>query len=495
MKEDKKWVDYGKIPPCNLELEEAILGACLIEPDSFLLAGKLLIEECFYSNVNKIIFSAMKSLQEKAYDIDLLTVTDELRQKNQLEEIGGPFVISLMSTKVLSAQHIDTHIKIIFELYLKRKIIEICYDNLENAFKGDMDPFEIKDKIISELEKVFDIGKFQKEYFNDTIDKVLESMREIQELGYNPNVLTTDTFMDKLVTIEPNNIIFIAASPKQAKTKIITFTIHNLLKKYKDKIAVCWYSMEDDTETIIMNRIALDTGISLKSQAGDPEHPKLTTGDLMVITETAMTFKNDPVEMVSKRTRMSTISSHFREFCSKNSDKINILVIDNFFICVGEENDLKNSTEKEARVADIIQGLNAKVRSQGYKALIFVLDHLNKELFKDKINTGFRPTQDMLKGSSRKHEIMTQLVLLNKPGEYKTLVSEEDSKPNIKIGSMYYKRKDVLEHLLILEKSVARKGPTNTPIVRLAVDLTTMKIYPLKEIYKLVTPIKNDDKD
>ena len=251
---------------------------------------------------------------------------------------------------------IQTHVMVIFELWLKREVITICYETIDNVYSGEFDILDIKEKLLGRIEQVFDVGAYERTKYTDLIDKVLENISATYELGYNPDLLTTDTFLDRLITIKPNNIIFVASMEKHGKTKIMMYLIHKLFEKYENRIATCWYSMEDDADKIIKNRISIETGLSYNFQCG--EEGKMTMDDITIISGAANRFRNNTIEFVDEPTKMSLISNHFRNFCKRNEDKINILVIDNFFISTGLEDTKENDTAKESRVASYIQNLN-----------------------------------------------------------------------------------------------------------------------------------------
>ena len=116
---------YAKIPPQAREVEEAVLGAILIEKEAFPIAAKILDMECFYVDAHAAIWNAMVTLFIGNSPIDLLTVTEELRKKGKLEEVGGAYYLSELSNKIASSANIDYHSRIIFQKYMQREMIRI----------------------------------------------------------------------------------------------------------------------------------------------------------------------------------------------------------------------------------------------------------------------------------------------------------------------------------------------------------------------------------
>ena len=487
MKSDTRidMMGIGRIPPQNVELEETILGTILSYPDTYPIVKKYLVPQCFYRTEHQHIFQAIIDMKSKDLDVDLATLSAFMRTKGNLDEVGGPYALSLLMSKTTFEHHIHTQVMMVFELFLKREIISICSETIDDVYKGELDIADIKEKLLERIEQLFDISVFEKRKFSNMLDNVLENILQTKELGTNPDLLKSDTFFDDLIQIKPNNIIFIASPPKHGKTKTTILLLHKLIRKYQKRLAVLWYSMEDDVDKVIKNRVSIDTGISYDQQCGEDLNFMLNENHVLAIRQSIEAMREDNVEIIDAPTKIATISSRYRSFCKKNEDMICMLVIDNFNICSNLEDTKENETIKESRIASFIQNLNSSLQSQGYKTLILVLDHLKKELFDGRIESGYRPLGSMLKGSGRKGDVLTQLLLLNQPSMHLDLVAEEELKPDIKIAGNMYTRKDVIDKLLILEKTTSRNSKLSG-IVRIVADLGTMKFYPLKEAYKLI---------
>ena len=118
-------LEVGKMPPQALELEEAVLGALMLEKDAFTAVGEILKPECFYKDTHQKIYAAIQNLNSKDLPVDMLTVTQELRNTGLLEEVGGAFFITQLTGRVASAAHIEYHARIIWQKYLQREVIRI----------------------------------------------------------------------------------------------------------------------------------------------------------------------------------------------------------------------------------------------------------------------------------------------------------------------------------------------------------------------------------
>jgi hypothetical protein len=150
-------------------------------------------------------------------------------------------------------------------------------------------------------------------------------------------------------------------------------------------------------------------------------------------------------------------------------------------MCTDLEYSIKNQTDREIKVASKIQSLGAHLKHMGYNSCIFVVDHLKKEIELG-LEYGFRPSTKDLKGSERKYAILTQLILINRPGKNRQLIDEERDSPPIEINGKKIKRTDLLDHLIILERTEARNGKdTGESIIsRIYSEISTMQFKNLK---------------
>lgn len=142
----------GKIPPQAVDLEEAVLGALMIEKDA--IDRVKLKPEYFYKDSHQHIFRAIQKLAFKNEPIDLMTVQEELRKSEVLEQIGGPYFISMLTSKIASASNIEYHSLIITDKFIKRQLIRISGEIQTKAFDDSEDTFEIFDNFYSQLDSI-----------------------------------------------------------------------------------------------------------------------------------------------------------------------------------------------------------------------------------------------------------------------------------------------------------------------------------------------------
>ncbi len=217
---DKIGLEIGNKPPQALDVEEAVLGAMLLEPECVDQALEDLTASCFYDPKHRMIFEAMASLVAEHTSVDIITVTAKLRQLSNLETVGGAVVLANLSEKVGSAAHIEYYIKILKQKTIQRDLITASYDILRDSYNDsikvddliDTAQTRIYDAIQSNVRKeVQDIGSL----INTAMDSIQEKQSGNGLSGVPSGFLSLDT-----VTMgwQPSDLIILAARPSVGKT-------------------------------------------------------------------------------------------------------------------------------------------------------------------------------------------------------------------------------------------------------------------------------------
>jgi len=136
---------YGKLPPQARELEEAVLGAVMLEKSAFDTIVEILKPECFYVDAHQRIFKTFQSLTQQSMPIDMLTVVEELKSKEELEEVGGPYYITKLTNSVVSTANIEAHARIILQKFIQRELIRISGEIIGDAYEDSTDVFDLLD--------------------------------------------------------------------------------------------------------------------------------------------------------------------------------------------------------------------------------------------------------------------------------------------------------------------------------------------------------------
>jgi replicative DNA helicase len=214
----------GKLPPRDTELEQAVLGALMLEKDAYMVVSEILVPDSFYDPAHQKIYAAITALSQAQKPIDMLTVTDQLRQEKVLEEIGGPVYIAQLTSRVMSAANIEYHARIIAQKYLARRLITFSTAIESKAFDESNDI----DDLLQEAEgALFEISQTQLKREVTQIDPVLtQAITQIQAASNRESGLSgLPTGFDKLDKLtsgwQNSDLIIVAARPAMGKTAFV----------------------------------------------------------------------------------------------------------------------------------------------------------------------------------------------------------------------------------------------------------------------------------
>ncbi|MFW5973697.1 MAG: replicative DNA helicase, partial [Bacteroidota bacterium] len=144
----------GRVPPQAVEVEQSVLGAMLIEREAIPRAIELLAADAFYDSRHRKIFASILALFERGNPVDLITVSEELRRRSELEDAGGTYYLTELTAQVASAANVEYHARIIAEKSLMRKMIETMTGLVGEAYDPTADAFELMDRAESEIFRI-----------------------------------------------------------------------------------------------------------------------------------------------------------------------------------------------------------------------------------------------------------------------------------------------------------------------------------------------------
>ena len=250
--------EYGHLQPQAPELEEAVLGALMIEKDAYSLVSEILRPESFYEHRNQLIYAAITDLAIQQKPIDILTVTEQLRSRGNLEEVGGPFYITQLSGKVASSAHIEYHARIIAQKFLARELISFTSNIQTKAFDETQDV----DDLMQEAEgKLFEISQqnMKKDYtqINPVIQEAYEMLQKAAARTDGLSGLSSGFHqLDKMTSGWQNSdLIIIAARPAMGKTAFVLSMAKNMA--VTNKVPVALFSLEMSNVQLV-NRLIVN---------------------------------------------------------------------------------------------------------------------------------------------------------------------------------------------------------------------------------------------
>ncbi|RQO31083.1 replicative DNA helicase [Taibaiella sp. KBW10] len=259
---------YGKVPPQAREIEEAVLGAILLEKDKLSDVMEILPKpECFYVNAHQVIYSAIQRLQDKKSEIDLLTVMEELRRTDELELIGGAYQLTKITQSVVTSSHVISHARVVMQKYIQRELIRIGGEIVSDSFEDKTDVFELMDKAEQDL---FDIGNSYLKKDSESIKDILvRTLDEIEEARKNKDDLTgVPTGFPSLDEItggwQKTDLIILAARPSVGKTAFaLNLAVNAALNAKPMGVAV--FSLEMGNTQLVKRLLSMVTEVKLES--------------------------------------------------------------------------------------------------------------------------------------------------------------------------------------------------------------------------------------
>jgi replicative DNA helicase len=312
----------GRIPPQSVDLEEAVLGALMLEKDAISDVVDILNIDCFYNPQHQVIFKAIIDLYAESKPIDILTVSDKLRKNGNIQVAGGAFYVTELTSKVASAANIEYHSRIIYEQFLKREIIKIGSNSQSSAYQEETDVFELISTIENSLVKISNGMSSGAVYEGYSL--VLESIERIKNSANKKDGITgiPSMFqeMDKITGGWQNSdLIIIAARPAMGKTDL---AINLCLNGAKSGFKCALFSLEMSKEQLMDRALAIDCEIEREKI----KFGKLDSDDWLKISNPHQeTFKNF---IIADEPTLTTLSFKSKARRLKLQHKIDMIVVD-----------------------------------------------------------------------------------------------------------------------------------------------------------------------
>ncbi|MEY3195160.1 MAG: primary replicative helicase [Bacteroidota bacterium] len=254
---------FGKIQPQAIPLEEAVLGALMLDREALPLVMDILRSESFYTEPHQLIYQAIIRLFERSNPVDLLTVTEELKKGGELDKVGGGYYLVELTHRVASAANIEYHARIIAQKHIQRELIRVSTTTIKDAYEDTTDVFTLLD----EAEKgLFSITQ-------NNLSRSYESMgtlssrvlKQIEELSEKPDGLTGVpsgfTDLDRLTSgWQPSDLVIIAARPGMGKTSLVLAVCLNAARDFNKGVAL--FSLEMASTQLVQRLISMESEIA-----------------------------------------------------------------------------------------------------------------------------------------------------------------------------------------------------------------------------------------
>jgi replicative DNA helicase len=255
--------EYGKIPPQAVDLEEAVLGAMMLEKNAVNAVIDVLKPESFYKEGHRNIYEAMLLLFQNTQPIDLLTVTEQLKKNGKLEISGGAYYLTSLTNRVGSAANVEYHARIVSQKYIQRELIRISAETLRDAFEDTSDVFDLLDNAESRLFSIAE-SNIRKNYdrmstlINAAIKQIEAARNQQDGLSGVPSGFSG---LDRLTGgWQKSDLVVVAARPGMGKTAFVLSLARNTAVEFKKAIAI--FSLEMSSVQLVNRLISSETEIA-----------------------------------------------------------------------------------------------------------------------------------------------------------------------------------------------------------------------------------------
>ena len=261
---------YGKVPPQAKDLEEAVLGAIMLEKNAFDDVIDILKPECFYVEAHQRIFNAMQGLANKSQPIDILTVAEELRTREELEMVGGPYYVTKLTNAVVSSANIEAHARIILQKFIQRELIRISGEIIGDAYEDSTDVFDLLDDAENKLFQITN-NHLRKDF--NSIDTVLvNTIKRIEDLRQrNEDVTGVPSGFSGLDRVtygwQNTDLIILAARPAVGKTAFALNLARNAAMHPTKATPVALFSLEMSAGQLVQRILSAESEIWLEKIA------------------------------------------------------------------------------------------------------------------------------------------------------------------------------------------------------------------------------------
>lgn len=270
----------GKLPPQALDLEEAVLGALMLEKNSLNAVVEFLKPEHFYDDRHKEIYNAIIDLFKATEPVDMRTVVNQLRKNGKIEFVGNAYYIAELTSKVSSAANIEYHARVIMEMAIKRTLIEVASQIHHDAYEDTTDVFELLDKTEQSVFEISD-SNLRKNYDNMK-NLMARAIQELQILKDHKDGLTGVpsgfTALDRITSgWQRSDLVIIAARPGMGKTAFVVSAMRNAAVDFKMAVAI--FSLEMASIQLVNRMISAEAELEgekiKKGQLADHEWAQL----------------------------------------------------------------------------------------------------------------------------------------------------------------------------------------------------------------------------
>lgn len=363
---------YGKIPPQAKELEEAILGAMMLERTAIDEVTEYLHPKHFYAENHKTIYQAILDLHGKGWPVDILTVTQLLQEKEQLEIVGGAYAVTKLTNSVVSGANIRFHSNIILDKYTKRELIRMGGQLINGGYEEGIDVKEL----INEHEKAFtELTLMGGDQYSQIDAAMVSQIQRIESLRHKDEEMSgiTSGFpsIDRITFgWQKTDLIILAARPAVGKTALALNLARNAAMHPKYGGAVAIFSLEMSTGQLVQRIMAAESEIWLEKIA----RAKMEEEDMKKLYNRAIQPLANKTLLIDDTPMLNIFELRAKARRMKRKHGIQLLIVDYLQLMSGDTNDSKN---REREIAQISRGLKGLAKE--LEIPVIALSQLSRE--------------------------------------------------------------------------------------------------------------------
>lgn len=345
--------EVGNKVPQAPDIEEAVLGAMMIDPNISVDIIGSLSEECFYKPENKKIFLAISRLSSANKAVDVLTVAEQLKASGDLEAVGGGAFLAKLSSEVGAAAHVDYYTKLLIDKFIQRKMISISLEALKKSY-DDAEP--VDDLLDSTQQKIFELSERnmarETQKINAIIKDKLDDLQRIQASPEGQGGLKSGySALDKMTFgWNKSDLVIIAARPSMGKTAFVITMARNMAVDFS--IPVAFFSLEQAPKQLIERLLVAETGLTSDKIKGAK---KMSDTDWVQLTEKVDRLQQAPL-YIDDTPALSITDFRAKARKLVQGKGVKIIMIDYLQLMTGSK-ELKGNREQE--VAEISRSLKA----------------------------------------------------------------------------------------------------------------------------------------
>lgn len=412
--------EIGKLQPQAVELEEAVLGAMLLEKEALSTVIDILSKESFYKEQNGRVFAAIVSLFNRSEPVDILTVSQELKRTGELEMVGGSYYVSSLTNRIASSVNIEFHARIVAQKYLQRELIRIGTETIKTAYEDGTDVFELLDNTTKGIFEILD-SNVRKQH--DKMSTLIA--RAIEEIEHASNqtdgllgVPSGFTALDRITGgWQKSDLHILAARPGMGKTAFVVTMAKNAAVDFNRPVAI--FSLEMSSLQLVKRLISSETELAqdkiLKGNLDNHEFvqlneriKKLSTAPLFIDDTPALSI----FELRAKARRL------------KENQKIELIIIDYLQLMSGHSTDGKG-VNREQEISTISRGLKSLAKE--LQVPIIALSQLSRNV-ENRPGGSKRPQLSDLRESGAIEQDADMVMFIYRP-EYYGLEVDEKNRP------------------------------------------------------------------